>query len=238
MKRRLHLRRPSPALAVSCAALVLAAGGGSAVAATGVLGAGAVHTRNIANHAVTSRKLANGSVGLAKLDEHARARLKPGARGPAGPKGATGARGPAGATGATGMTGATGPSGFAGAFYSVEKYEGAVGVNAIATAACDPNNEANSEKYVAISGGVLDESPATGNMTTLGDPVPVVASFAGRMDWSTTAPKPERFDGWIVQLAHNAGAEDPGLEVYALCVPATDFGGTLPVHVSATKSGE
>lgn len=120
----------------------------------------------------------------------------------------------------------------------MEKYEGTVGVNAIAAVACDPANEANSKMYVAISGGVLDESPATGNMTTLGDPVPVVASFAGRMDWTTNAPKPERFDGWIVQLAHNAGIEDPGLEVYAVCVPAADFGGSLPVHVSATPSGK
>jgi hypothetical protein len=72
--------------------------------------------------------------------------------------GNTVAQGPKGDTGSTGPAGPMGASGFAGAFYFVQDYTETVGVGvgAIATAACDPNDATNSQNYTAISGGVQD----------------------------------------------------------------------------------
>ena len=159
-----------------------------------------------------------------------------GVAGPQGVQGPQGLQGPAGPKGDTGATGATGPqgpqgtSGFAGAFYSVERYTETIGVGAIATAACDPNDATNSQNYVAISGGVQDTDSAT-DMTTNNNQVAVAASFPGRMDFSTFTPKPGRLDGWIIQFAH-VGAQDNNLAVWALCVPVADFGNDLPVHTN------
>ena len=180
---------------------------------------------NIKNHSLTLRDLATGTA----LRLHG-ARGPRGPRGSTGPKGATGAQGPKGDTGPQGPPGLQGLSGFAGAFYSVQTYTETVGVGAIATAACDPNDAANSQKYVAISGGVQDTDSGT-NMTTNDSQVAVAASFPGRMDFDTFTPKPFRLDGWIVQFAH-VGAQDNNLAVWALCVPVADFGGTIPVHVN------
>jgi len=118
--------------------------------------------------------------------------------------------------------------GFAGAFYSDQTYTETVGVGAIATAACDPADDTNSQNYIAISGGVQDTDSST-DMTTNDSQVAVAASFPGRMDWDTNTPKAGRLDGWIVQFAH-VGSQDNNLAVWALCVPKSDFGGTLPVH--------
>ena len=108
---RIKLRRPTPALIISVAALFIAMGG-SAVAATKLL----VHTRNIANGAVTNRKLANGAVGFGKLNRPVRQQLaKGGPQGPAGPQGAIGPQGTKGDTGANGAAGAQGPQGATGA---------------------------------------------------------------------------------------------------------------------------
>ena len=125
---RLKSFRPSPALAVSIVALVVAMGG-SAVAATTLL----IHTKDIANGAVTTgklhngsvtnHKLANGSVGLNKLNLKLKNELNTAATprgivtGPQGAKGDTGSQGPKGDTGSQGPkgdTGATGPQGPAG----------------------------------------------------------------------------------------------------------------------------
>jgi collagen triple helix repeat protein len=177
---------------------------------------------NVKNHSLGLSELSNGAIG----NLH-------GKRGPAGPKGSRGATGPTGATGAMGPQGPAGPQGppgFKGAFYSVQNYTETVGVGAIATAACDPNDDANSQNYVAISGGVQDTDSST-DMTANDNQVAVAASFPGRMDWNTFTPKPGRLDGWIIQFAH-VGAQDDNLVVWALCVPTSDFGGSVPVHVN------
>lgn len=187
---------------------------------------------------LTGVNIKNHSLGLADISNGARASLHGvrGVQGPAGPKGATGAtgaQGPAGPRGDVGPQGAAGPpglSGFAGSFYSVQTYNETIGVGAIATAACDPNSDANSQNYVAISGGVQDTDSGT-DMTANDSQVAVAASFPGRMDWNTFKPKPFRTDGWIVQFAH-VGAQDDNLAVWALCVPVSDFGGSIPVHVN------
>jgi hypothetical protein len=87
-KRRLRLRRPSPALAVACLALFVALGGisyAAAVLPAGSVGArqlraGAVTTPKIKNRAVTTAKLRNGAVTSAKIAPRAvgRSDLAPG----------------------------------------------------------------------------------------------------------------------------------------------------------------
>jgi hypothetical protein len=222
---------PSPALVVALVALFVAMGG-SAVAATTLL----VHTDNIADGAVTGSKIANGAVGVNKLARTVRAALArsgeprgtvsgpQGATGAQGPQGATGSQGPHGADGSQGPQGATG---FEGAFFSRQTYTETVGVGAIATAACDPSNAANSQRYVAVSGGVQDTDDNT-DMTTNDAQVPVAASFPGRMNWNTDTPIAGRLDGWIVQFGHT-GQQDNNLVVWALCVPVADNGGSFHV---------
>jgi hypothetical protein len=103
----IRFRRPSPAMAVALAALFVAMGG-SAVAATQLL----VHTKDIANGAVTNRKLANGAIGLSKLIRPIRSELlKAG-----GPRGiVTGPRGFQGTGGNNGSNGSNGSNGRDGA---------------------------------------------------------------------------------------------------------------------------
>lgn len=219
---RLKFRTPSPALVVGLVALFVAMSG-SAVAATTLL----VHTGNIANGAVTGKKIANGAVGINKLARPVRTALAKAGEPKgtvSGPQGPAGSQGP---QGAMGPQGPKGPTGFEGAFFSRETYTETVGVGAIATAACDPNDATNSQKYVAISGGVQDTDDNT-DMTTNDAQVPVVASFPGRMNWTTNTPLPGRLDGWIVQFGHT-GDHDTNLVVWALCVPVSSDGGNVPV---------
>jgi hypothetical protein len=67
---RFKVRRPSPALVIAFLAL-FAAMGGSAVAATKLI----IHTRNIADGAVTNPKLRNGAVSNSKLNGQLRSVL-------------------------------------------------------------------------------------------------------------------------------------------------------------------
>ncbi|MGH2927605.1 MAG: collagen-like triple helix repeat-containing protein [Solirubrobacteraceae bacterium] len=109
---RFKFHRPSPALAVSIVALIFAMGE-SAVAATKLL----VHTHNIANSAVTNKKIHNGAVSSKKLNRALRAELaKAGSArgivtGSQGAQGNTGSQGAKGDTGPQGATGDTGPQG-------------------------------------------------------------------------------------------------------------------------------
>jgi len=126
-------------------------------------------------------------------------------------------------------------SGLRGAFEAVEQYQGNVGDRGIATVACNSNN-AVSKKYIAISGGA-DETNGTTNMAVAGDTaLPIIASFPGRMDWTTYEPMAGRTDGWIVQIG-TVGEQDPDMQVWALCVPVSDFGGKVPIHTTTTTTG-
>jgi collagen triple helix repeat protein len=218
-------------LALGAIALALALAGGAwagkryVITSASQVKPGSLTGRNIRNQSLRLSDLTNGAVSALSGSR--------GPRGFAGPKGATGATGATGDTGATGPQGPAGPQGppaFVGAFYSVQTYNETIGVGAIATAACDPNDAANSQKYVAISGGVQDTDAGT-SMTANDNQVAVAASFPGRMDFNTFTPKPFRMDGWIIQFAH-VGAQDDNLAVWALCVPTSDFGGSVPVHVN------
>jgi hypothetical protein len=124
---------------------------------------------------------------------------------------------------------------FRGAFEAVEQYQGNAGDRAIATVACS-HNDAVSKKYVAISGGA-SETNGTTDMSVAGDTaLPIIASFPGRMDWTTNEPMAGRTDGWIVQIG-TQGEQDPNMQVWALCVPVSEFGGKMPIHTSTITTG-
>ena len=127
----MRIRKPSPAMLVAIAALVVSLGGTSYAALK--LPAGSVGTKELKKNAVSSPKVKDGSL-LVKDFSSSQRRLLQGPRGaqatgpqgpagplgpggPAGAPGAAGAQGPAGAPGTTGAQGApgargpTGPSG-------------------------------------------------------------------------------------------------------------------------------
>lgn len=74
-------------------------------------------------------------------------------------------------------------------------------------------------------------------MTANNSQVSVAASFPGRMDFGTFTPKPGRLDGWIIQFSHaGTQSQDNNLVVWALCVPASDFGANVPIHTNSTTT--
>jgi hypothetical protein len=92
---RISVRRPSPALVISCLALTVALGGTSYAAAV-ALPKGSVGTPQLKNSAVTSAKVKNRT--LLRAD-FAPGQLQAGPAGPAGPTGPAGPAGPAGLSG-------------------------------------------------------------------------------------------------------------------------------------------
>ena len=102
---RIAIRRPSPALVISCLALTLALGG-TGYATVLQVPKNSVGTPQLKNAAVTSAKVKNRS--LLRAD-FASGQLPVGPRGPVGPTGPAGPAGPAGLTGAERVE-ATSPS--------------------------------------------------------------------------------------------------------------------------------
>lgn len=196
---------------------------------------------------MTRPKLAHRSVGIPQLSPYLQGKVAAISSqvninapvGPQGPKGETGA------TGATGAQGPKGDSGLAGAFYSVENY-GAISPGAWATVACDPNDTANSEKYVAVSGGIeqgaqhdgWQDPDTTTDIQANGGGLSIASEFPGRHgpapsgDPNGLTVLPNRLDGWIVKFAAT-GTQAPDLAVWALCVPIANLGGSsLPTVVN------
>jgi len=174
--------------AIVLAAGVLFAVGGvsSAVAAKVITG------NDIASQTITSRNLANDSVG--------RSELRSGTV-------------QDGKDGKDGKNGKNGADGLDGAVYRVANYTNGGGGRA--TVAC-ANTEQASQNYTAIAGGARVEVPGAGTATQ-----PVTSSFPGRMNWDTNLPKQGRLDGWVVYFGEGAApsADNGVLEVWALCVP-------------------
>jgi hypothetical protein len=102
---RIAIRRPSPALVISCLALTLALGG-TGYATVLQVPKNSVGTPQLKNAAVTSAKVKNRS--LLRAD-FASGQLPAGPRGPVGPTGPAGPAGPAGLSGAERVE-ATSPS--------------------------------------------------------------------------------------------------------------------------------
>ena len=187
----------------------------------------------------SSSQIKNGVVSVSDLSHGARKALqgRKGSNGVAGPQGRVGAQGPKGDTGATGAQGPKGDQGAAGArglqgSAGVSGYEvrtwryskddansdsgpGYVGVGsgAIATVACSPGK-------VALSGGYrfTSDHGAGFNSQAVTDGSGVIASFPGRMDWTTNTVKPNNNSGWIVQVNDKVNAAD--MTLYVICVNA------------------
>jgi hypothetical protein len=174
----------------------------------------------------SSSQIKDGSIAARDLSAHARRVLT----GQKGQKGDTGARGPAGVQGPVGPQGkpgqvAAGRDGISG--YEVNTYRynkddnntdagphyPGVGGGAIATVACSPGK-------VAIGGGYrfTSEHDNGFNSQALSDGSGVIASFPGRMDWSTNTVKPNDNSGWIVQVNDKVNAAD--MTLYVVCVNA------------------
>lgn len=208
---RKHIR---PGTVLGLIAVVFAMGG-TAFAATALTG------KDIKNGSLTGADVKNGSLTKRDLSKNALNLLK-GNNGTNGTNGAIGPQGPAGAKGEPGA------SGLKGARYAVAYYDvGDTNPGAIATVACDAN-DATSQEYVAISGGVqtlgLKDNGITRN-------TPVSNSFPGRMDWSTNTPKSNRLDGWIVQFG--GGVDPKHTKIWALCVKKT---ADVPIVQTFTQS--
>jgi len=95
----ISIRRPSPALVISCVALVFALAG-TGYATVLQVPRNSVGTPQLKNSAVNSAKVKNRS--LLRVD-FASGQLPAGPRGPAGPAGPTGPAGPAGPAGLSGL---------------------------------------------------------------------------------------------------------------------------------------
>ena len=146
----------------------------------------------------------------------------PGSQGDPGAAGAKGDPGAGGAKGAPGAAGAKGVSGYEVRTWRYSKdaansdmgpgYVG-VGGGAIATVACSPDK-------VAVGGGYWFTSAGDNgfNSQALHDGSGVIASFPGRMDWSTNTVKPDNNSGWIVQVNDKVNLAD--MTMYVICVNA------------------
>jgi hypothetical protein len=217
---RLKFRRPTPALLVATVALFVALGGGGALAATKLM----IHTGNIANGAVTNHKLANGAVGLQKLNTHVRSALSKiggrgivgtqGPQGAQGPQGQAGPAGPAGATGAQGPQGQTGPQGQPGP-------QGQAGTNG--TDGQDGQDGLN--PAVAV------------------DNIPAVTASGGATDPSNPAKNPDSGapgdQGWyftgLDSSGHSASLTDGGLELQGVGVDGPTTQGGIGVGKAFTN---
>jgi hypothetical protein len=166
----------------------------------------------------SSSQIKDGTVRLADLAPGARKALH-------GNTGAKGDLGPAGPQGPKGNAGPQGPKGVSGYEVRTWRYSkddansdmgpgySGVGSGAIATVACSPGK-------VALGGGYwfTSEHDSGFNSEAIRDGSGVVASFPGRMDWSTNTVKPNDSSGWIVQVNNKVNAAD--MTLYVICANA------------------
>jgi hypothetical protein len=233
MPRRIlgHLRGN----AVGYLALFVALGGSSYAAVQ--LKPGSVHTRTLANRAVTHAKLGRNSVGttnvangsLTAADFKAGAIAK-GLDGAAGRSGAQGGHGPAGPTGATGATGAQGPAGHDGsASVGVRARQGGSVVGAHGGSTTVPLNGATWTQ----SAGELDL--ITGSVT-LAIPSSCSGSFGNALTVSVDG-KPATFA--VAPTAPASSTVTVPLAVGTLTEPDADAQHTLTASFgnSCTNSG-
>jgi hypothetical protein len=209
---RVHLPRPSTALALVALAVAL---GGTGYAAT-VLPAGSVGTAQLKNGAVVSAKVKNHSllaVDFAPGQLPAGERGPAGAQGPQGPAGSAGPQGPAGPTGPKGDTGAQGPQGPQGppgttTLTYVSEYWGPFPAHTeyLGLAACGPNLH-------VVGGGVVSDSADEG-----------VPRAAAQQSVDSSYPSDQTGDNgttaWTVAV-DNLSSGDLGFTVYAICEPAS-----------------
>jgi hypothetical protein len=208
------LRTRSAAVVGGAAVIALAATGGGAVAASLVtsndIKDGTIKAVDIKPDAITGDVVGDGAVHQRHLADGVLSKLDQ-----AGPQGATGAQG---ATGPQGPAGPQGPGGLEGAVYRVAHYSQGANGAAIASISC-ADDEATSQKYVAISGGVQIINADGDHDVSNDNNLQVADSFPGRMDWSTFSPKSNRLDGWVVRFGGNPDTQSVAqVNVWAVCV--------------------
>jgi hypothetical protein len=195
---------------VAYMALLFALSSTSYAAATKLLPANSVGTKQVINHSLLKKDFKAGQ-------------LPRGRRGPAGPAGADGPAGPAGpagqagARGAPGALGARGPQGIQGipgpVNVSYVTSDGATvlaGMQATQVAVC-PAGEA------VVGGGMFNTSTDT-------------SVSVSNSDWAFGV-SPDTPDAWLV-TANNTGATDATFFVDAICVDATSVS-LAPVSAKA-----
>ena len=173
----------------------------AAVIAAVAIGSGAAQASGL----LTGKDIKDGSIHRVDLGDGIKARLDR-----------------TGTPGVDGKDGKDGKDGIAGLYYVTATYgtdvanNPAVSVNggAIATVACkDPADQ-------AVAGGVQTLGLDGGHAAA------VASSFPGRMNWDTNTPKPDRFDGWIVQF--DAQQAPVKANIWVTCATGT----TIPQFVA------
>ena len=177
----------------------------------------------------SSSQIKDGAVSLRDLTPGARETLrqgKKGTTGPVGPVGPVGPQGPAGAAGATGAQGPQGPVGVSG--YEVQhlallegrrQHGHGCGRTSASAAALSPRSPARlARSRLAAATGSRRRVTAGSTRQAVSDGSGVVASFPGRMDWSTNTVKPNDNSGWIVQVNNKVNLAD--MTLYVVCVNA------------------
>ena len=196
--------KPSPAMVVAVIALFAGLTGGAMAGAT------LIRTDDIANNAVTSKKVKNRT--LTKAD-FKRGVIRRGRRGP------TGAPGAPGAPGSPGRNGARGPAGPTTLYTYSETYANPEGEQSQGSVACDPGE-------YATGGGVYTESEIVGEQA--------VNSSGPAFTDPNDAP-----DAWNAFVDNHQTPETPNntandltFTVVVTCAPATVrgfFPGAKPV---------
>ena len=206
---RLHLPRPSTALALAALAVAL---GGTGYAAT-MLPAGSVGTAQLKNGAVVSAKVKNHSL---RAVDFASGQLPAGETGPAG---AQGPQGPAGSAGPQGPAGPAGPKGDAGG----QGWQGPPGFSSLAYVATDFGPFPAHAQY-------FGEAPCGSGLHVVGGGVLSEGGNAGEQAVNSTYPTDgtgsgnEGTSGWGAWV-DNLSANQLGFTVYAICASSTNVSG-------------
>jgi hypothetical protein len=209
---RVHLPRPSTALALVALAVAL---GGTGYAAT-VLPAGSVGTVQLKNGAVVSAKVKNHSL---RAVDFASGELPAGERGPAGAQGPQGPAGPAGPAGPQGPAGPAGAKGDTGSQGS----QGPPGFSSLAYVATDFGPFPAHSQYFGeapcasglhvVGGGVLSEGSHPGDQA-VNSSYPTDGTGSGN----------EGTDGWGAWV-DNLSANQLAFTVYAICASSANVSG-------------
>ena len=201
------LRRPSPAMVVACAALLVALSGTGMAAAT-QLARNSVGTPQLKDGAVSNPKLKNNAVNSAKVAPRSllRSDFAPGQL-PAGPVGPQGPAGP---------QGAAGPAGPAGVIGTVTVRQASVNVPGSASDKPTPNTFwASRTVNVSCNSNERAMSAGTGWSADADDLE--LATVYMKPVFSGTGP----VTGFTAKGANNArDGQDHAFTLYVLCYPA------------------
>ena len=168
------IRRPSPALVVACAALLVALTGTGVAAVSQLVPRSSVGTAQLKSNAVVSSKVKNGSLLRADFKSGQVPAGPTGPAGPAGPAGAAGAAGPAGPAGSvTKLTAVVNASG------SLARSQGTTSAGHVGTGLYEVifNQNVTACTYVASVGNPTSGSPTPFGVVSPGVGLPTLATY-------------------------------------------------------------